>query len=293
MEIQKIFSNVEDEGEKLYSVLISEEEIREFSEYLEQKEYVSKREAKKLAKKTAKIEQEFQTATKAAAGDATKLNQAQAAYESRMGKEVLNKKNAGKIIDATGPGLASTVKAIKNDRAAEQIAGALGNGDAKVKAETAQKLKKSAGGKGLNVSEHVAAGHYNPEGVKANVISTANSNAAQRTRINGANVRAAKAEKAAKTAKLEAEARVRKMEAETSRKMEQMANRGKSTYQPYQHKNGYSPKTSEVAKKSEGILGKVTRKLGGMSTKGKVGLAAGAALATAGTAYGIHKANEN
>ena len=289
MEIQKIFSNVEDEGEKLYSVLISEEEIRKFSEYLEQKEYVSKREAKKLAKKTAKIEQEFQNSTKAA-GDATKLNQAQAVYESRMGKEVLNKKNAGKIIDATGP--APTVKAIKNDRAAEQIAGALGNGDAKVKAETAQKLKKSAGGKGLNVSEHVAAGHYNPEGVKANVTATANSNAALKTRVNGANVRAAKAEKAAQNAKLEAEARVRKMEAETSRKMEQMANRGKSTYQPYQHKNGYAPKTSEVAKKSEGILGKVTRKLGGMSTKGKVGLAAGAALATAGTAYGIHKATK-
>ena len=284
MEVQKIFSNVEDNGEKLYSVLMSEEEIREFSEYLEQKEYVSKREAKKLAKKTAKIEQEFQTSTKAAAGDATKLNQAQAAYESRMGKEVLNKKNAGKIIDATGP--APTVKAIKNDRAAEQIAGALGNGDATVKAETAQKLKKSAGGKGLNVSEHVAAGNYNPEGVKANVTATANSNAAQKTRINGANVRAAKAEKAAQTAKLEAEAKVRKMEAETSRKIEQMANRGKSTYQPYQHKNGYAPK------KAEGILGKVTKKVSGMSTKGKVGLAAGAALATAGTAYGIHKATK-
>ena len=284
MEIQKIFSNVEDNGEKLYSVLMSEEEIREFSEYLEQKEYVSKREAKKLAKKTAKIEQEFQTATKAAAGDATKLNQAQAAYESKMGKEVLNKKNAGKIIDATGP--APTVKAIKNDRAAEQIAGAIGNGDAAVKAETAKKLKKSAGGKGLNVSEHVAAGNYNPEGVKANVTSTANSNAAQKTRVNGANVRAAKAEKAAQTAKLEAEARVRKMEAETSRKMEQMANRGKSTYQQYQHKNGYAQK------KAEGILGKVTKKISGMSTKGKIGLAAGAALATAGTAYGIHKATK-
>lgn len=284
MEIQKIFSNVEDNGEKLYSVLMSEEEIREFSEYLEQKEYVSKREAKKLAKKTAKIEQDFQTATKAAAGDATKLSQAQAVYESRMGKEVLNKKNAGKIIDATGP--APIVKAIKNDRAAEQIAGALGNGDAKVKAETAQKLKKSAGGKGLNVSEHVAAGNYNPEGVKANVIATANSNAALKTRVNGANIRAAKAEKAAQNAKIEAEAKVRKMEAETSRKMEQLANRGKSTYQPYQHKNGYAPK------KAEGILGKVTRKLGGMSTKGKVGLAAGAALATAGTAYGIHKATK-
>ena len=284
MEVQKIFSNVEDNGEKFYSVLMSEEEIREFSEYLEQKEYVSKREAKKLAKKTAKIEQEFQTATKAAAGDATKLNQAQAAYESKMGKEVLNKKNAGKIIDATGP--APTVKAIKNDRAAEQIAGALGNGDATVKAETAQKLKKSAGGKGLNVSEHVAAGNYNPEGVKANVTATANSNAAQKTRVNGANVRAAKAEKAAQIAKLEAEAKVRKMEAETSRKMEQMANRGKSTYQPYQHKNGYAPK------KAEGILGKVTKKVSGMSTKGKVGLAAGAALATAGTAYGIHKATK-
>lgn len=284
MEIQKIFSNVEDNGEKLYSVLMSEEEIREFSEYLEQKEYVSKREAKKLAKKTAKIEQEFQTATKAAAGDATKLNQAQAAYESKMGKEVLNKKNAGKIIDATGP--APTVKAIKNDRAAEQIAGALGNGDAAVKAETAKKLKKSAGGKGLNVSEHVAAGNYNPEGVKANVTSTANSNAAQKTRVNGANVRAAKAEKAAQTAKLEAEAKVRKMEAETSRKMEQMANRGKSTYQQYQHKNGYAQK------KAEGILGKVTKKISGMSTKGKIGLAAGAALATAGTAYGIHKATK-
>lgn len=285
MEVQKIFSNVEDNEEKLYSVLMSEEEIREFSEYLEQKEYVSKREAKKLAKKTAKIEQDFQTAIKAAAGDATKLNQAQAAYESKMGKEVLNKKNAGKIIDATGP--APTVKAIKNDRAAEQIAGALGNGDATVKAETAQKLKKSAGGKGLNVSEHVAAGNYNPEGVKANVTATANSNAAQKTRVNGANVRAAKAEKAAQTAKLEAEAKVRKMEAETSRKLEQMANRGKSTYQPYQHKNGYAPK------KAEGILGKVTKKVSGMSTKGKVvGLAAGTALATAGTAYGIHKATK-
>lgn len=285
MEIMKIFSSYDDYGyedERLYSVLMSETEIREFSEYLEQKEYVSKREAKKIAKKTAKIEQEFQTAVKSAAGDATKLNQAQAEYQSRMGKEVLNKKNAGKIIDASGP--APTIKAIKNDRAAEQIAGALGNGDAKVKAETAQKLKKSAGGRGLNVSEHVAAGNYNPEGVKANVVATANSNAAQRTRVNSANVRAAKAEKAAQVAKLEAEAKVRKIKAETSRAMEQMANRGKSTYQPYQHKNGYAPK------KAEGILGKVTKKISGMSTKGKVGLAAGAALATGGAAYGIHKA---
>lgn len=33
MEIQKIFSNVEDEGEKLYSVLMSEDELRFFNEY--------------------------------------------------------------------------------------------------------------------------------------------------------------------------------------------------------------------------------------------------------------------
>lgn len=54
MEIMKIFSSYDDYGyedERLYSVLMSETEIREFSEYLEQKEYVSKREAKKIAKK--------------------------------------------------------------------------------------------------------------------------------------------------------------------------------------------------------------------------------------------------
>ena len=34
MEIQKIFSNTEDENEKLYSVLMSEDELALFSEYI-------------------------------------------------------------------------------------------------------------------------------------------------------------------------------------------------------------------------------------------------------------------
>lgn len=42
MEIQKIFSNVEDEGEKLYSVLMTEDEValfKEFSDKMSDEEY--------------------------------------------------------------------------------------------------------------------------------------------------------------------------------------------------------------------------------------------------------------
>lgn len=48
MEIQKIFSNVEDPEENLYSVLMSEEELSLFSEF--QKEFTSIKKMKKVMK---------------------------------------------------------------------------------------------------------------------------------------------------------------------------------------------------------------------------------------------------
>ena len=44
MEIQKIFSNTEDENEKLYSVLMTENEVAFYSEF--QKEFNSKSQKK-------------------------------------------------------------------------------------------------------------------------------------------------------------------------------------------------------------------------------------------------------
>lgn len=49
MEIQKIFSNVEDEGEKLYSVLMTEDEVALYSEMIEELQmYSDKKDEPKL-----------------------------------------------------------------------------------------------------------------------------------------------------------------------------------------------------------------------------------------------------
>lgn len=53
MEIQKIFSNIEDPEETLYSVLMSEDEIDLFSEI--QKEFASIKDLKKVANISAKV----------------------------------------------------------------------------------------------------------------------------------------------------------------------------------------------------------------------------------------------
>ena len=53
MEIQKIFSNIEDPEETLYSVLMSEDEIDLFSEI--QKEFASIKNLKKVANISAKV----------------------------------------------------------------------------------------------------------------------------------------------------------------------------------------------------------------------------------------------
>lgn len=92
MEITKMFSSCN--GEKLFTVCFSELELRLYSEYLEQKEYVSKREAKKLAKKALNAEQEFQDAVKSGV-DTTAAN---AKYNKKMGK-IMGSKNAQKILE--------------------------------------------------------------------------------------------------------------------------------------------------------------------------------------------------
>ena len=53
MEIQKIFSNTEDENEKLYSVIVGEEELALYSEF--QKEFNSK--SQKMLRKAFDIKQ--------------------------------------------------------------------------------------------------------------------------------------------------------------------------------------------------------------------------------------------
>ena len=53
MEIQKIFSNTEDENEKLYSVIMDEEELALYSEF--QKEFNSK--SQKMLRKAFEIKQ--------------------------------------------------------------------------------------------------------------------------------------------------------------------------------------------------------------------------------------------
>jgi uncharacterized protein YqeY len=232
MEITKTFSS--NTREKLFTICFSELEMTLYSEYLEQKEYVSKRAAKKLAKKAMNAEQEFQDAVKSGADTVA----ANAKYNKEMGK-VMGSKNAQKVLEHDTKAATTTVKAIKNDRAAEQIAGAIGNGNQEVKAEIADSLKKSKGGKGVNVQQHVSAGNYNASGVKQNVVATRNSNAAAQSRLNGARKVNNDLHSQLRNQQQAAEARQRSMQAKFDRELEKARNTGKSTYQPYQHKNGY------------------------------------------------------
>lgn len=240
MEITKTFSSCT--GEKLFTVCFNELEMMLYSEYLEQKEYVSKRAAKKLAKKAMNAEQEFQDAVKSGADTVA----ANAKYNKEMGK-VMGSKNAQKVLEHDTKAATTTVKAIKNDRAAEQIAGAIGNGNQEVKAKVADSLKKSKGGKGVNIQQHVSAGNYNASGVKQNVIATKNSNAAAQSRLNGAKKVNNDLQSQLRNQQQMAEARERKLKAGFDRELEKAKNTGKSTYRPYQHKNGYAPKPTAVA----------------------------------------------
>lgn len=269
-------------GEKLFTVCFSELELRLYSEYLEQKEYVSKREAKKLAKKALNAEQEFQDTVKSGV-DATAAN---AEYNKKMGK-VMGSKNAQKILEHDTKSASTTIKAIKNDRAAEQIAGAIGNGNQDVKAKVSKNLKKS---KGVNVQQHVSAGNYNASGVKQNVIATKNSNSAARSRMNGFKKQINDLENKNIVQNQMAEARERKLKAGFERELEKAKNSGKSTYRPYQHKNGYAPKPTAVTNSA----GKKTLKKGLEFIKNpkiRVGLGA-AGLTAAGVATGAYLYNK-
>ena len=133
MEIRNIYSSYDNYGyedERLYSVLMNEDEVALFSYYLEQREYVSKRKAKKLAKKVLEAEQESR--------DAGMTEAANEAYSTKM-RKLMEQTDAHKIIDYNPSSGNAVINPIKNDRAAEQIAGAIGNGDEGVKAEIAKK----------------------------------------------------------------------------------------------------------------------------------------------------------
>lgn len=278
MEITKMFSSCT--GEKLFTICFSELEMMLYSEYLEQKEYVSKRAAKKLAKKAMNAEQEFQDAVKSGADTVA----ANAKYNKEMGK-VMGSKNAQKVLEHDTKAATTTIKAIKNDLAAEQIAGAIGNGNQEVKAKVADSLKKSKGGKGVNVQQHVSAGNYNASGVKQNVITTKNSNAAAKSRMNGLNKRINDLEYQLKTQQQVNEAKARKLTSEIDREFRKAENVGKSTYRPYQHKNGYAPKSTAAGNK--------TLKKGlEFIKKHKVGVGLGAAGLTAAGATGAYLYNK-
>ena len=245
MEITKMFSSYT--GEKLFTICFSELEMMLYSEYLEQKEYVSKRAAKKLAKKALNAEQEFQDAVKSGADTVA----ANAKYNKEMGK-VMGSKNAQKVLEHDTKAATTTIKAIKNDRAAEQIAGAIGNGNQEVKAKVADSLKRSKGGKGVNIQQHVSAGNYNASGVKQNVVATKNANAAARGKVNGFKKQINDLEHQFNTMQQMNEAKARKLTSEIDREFKKAKNnwRSSSTYRPYQHKNGYAPKpTSKTLKK--------------------------------------------
>lgn len=206
MEIQKVFSSLQDE-ERLYTILLTEDEAKLYSIWLEQREYVSKRQAKKLAKKALEAEQVFQDNINKGVDSQI----AQETYNKAIGK-VQSRKNAGKVLKTTESGV--MINPIKNDRAAEQIAGAIGDGMAETKEKLANQLKKSKGGKGIDTAKHVASGEYNPQGVKEGVVKAQNTKKVDRSRVNSANKRAAEAENRARVAQQKAEAATRKAQAQ-------------------------------------------------------------------------------
>lgn len=261
MILQRIFSEITT-GERLYSVTLTPEEYE-----LWQKEFTSVRKAKKLAKKAAAAEAKFQEAVKNNEG-LQDLQKASEEYNKEIGR-LKNQKGAGKVLQTTEAGV--TVKAIKNDKAASKIAGALGNGNAQVKENLTQQLSKSRGGQGIDMAKHIASGKYNQEGVKQGVVDTANSRKVDRSRVNSANKRAADAEQRARVAQQEAEAAKRKAENFVQRETEKAKNTGIKTQGGYVHKNNYMnvkplvttppkpvvPPTSAVTKEAgKGLMGK-------------------------------------
>ena len=201
----------------------------------------------------------------------------------------MGSKNAQKILEHDTKSASTTIKAIKNDRAAEQIAGAIGNGNQDVKAKVSENLKKSKGGKGVNVQQHVSAGNYNASGVKQNVIATKNSNSAARSRMNGFKKQINDLENKNIVQNQMAEARERKLKAGFDRELEKAKNSGKSTYRPYQHKNGYAPKPTAVTNSA----GKKTLKKGLEFIKNpKIRVGLGVAGLTAAGATGAYLYNK-
>lgn len=252
MEIQKIFSDYLDD-ERFFSVLIDEEELMLFSDLLEQERYfTSVRKAKKMAKKAMKAEQEFQQAI-ATGVDA---NQANAAYNKSMGK-LMNQKGARKVLEHDVQNATTTLKSIKNDRAAEQIAAAIGNGDQEVKEQLSKKLKKSKGGKGVNVQTHIAAGNYSPEGVKQNVVKTRQARAVARSEANGARKQINELQSKVRNNQLAAEAAARKQRAAAEREMEKLKRQIKdmeSNVSYRGHVNSYLPKPEPAVAEAPSVM---------------------------------------
>lgn len=244
MEIMKIFSSYDDYGyvdEKLYSVLLSEEELRIYSLWIEeQKEFVSKRAAKKMAKKALGAEQEFQTNIK----NGMDSSKAQEIYDQQISR-TRTQKGAGRVLQTTDSGV--TIKAIKNDRAAEQIAGAIGDGTAETKERIANNLKKSKGGQGIDTAKHVAAGDYNAQGVKEGVANQKRSLVVERTERNSARKQVNEANRRVANAQMEKEAAIRKAQAKAQREIEKARKTAASkTTGGYQHQNNYLPKQSSA-----------------------------------------------
>ena len=116
MEIQKVFSNIEDPEETLYSVLMSENEVALFSEI--QKEFTSVKDLKKAANIAAKVNVQ---------GGITK-------GQARSLNSVLRKTLKGKVVDdktfrkAYKKPIEESIKAaVGNDRRKEAITKATEN----------------------------------------------------------------------------------------------------------------------------------------------------------------------
>ena len=237
----KVFSQYDDYGyeeERLYTVQLTEEEVALYSYYLEQKEYVSTRKAKKLAKKALEEEGKFKK-TIEAGGDA---KAAQEVYDKAT-RKIMDQKDARKVLTRNADSTL-TINAIKNDRAAEQIAGAIGNGDQELKQQISQQLKKSKGGKGVNVSKHIAAGKYDPNGVKQNVVNTANSNKVARNERNSARKQINDLNRKLQNQQLEAEAKARSLKKQYERELKNQQNRVIRTESRKQPVPDNKPKTT-------------------------------------------------
>ena len=235
MEIQKVFSDYYD-TERLYSVRISEPELALYSEILEQREYVSVRKAKKQAKSALALEQEFRDAVENKTMTAEEANER---YAKEMNK-LMGRKNAHKVLNFDRENAVVTINPIKSDRAAEQIAGAIGNGNQEVKAQIADALKRSKGGKGVNVQQHIAQGLWDPKGVRQGVTETAKRKAVNRSRENGLRKQNNDLRYQLMNNQQMAEAKQRSMQAKYNHELERLQGMQLPPKNPsYQHQNSY------------------------------------------------------